>query len=345
MKGEIFMKKFFGTMPSGEECFLYTISCGRLTAVITDCGAALVNLLVPDARGETADVVLGYDTPEAYISSSAFLGSTVGRNANRVQGASFPLNGKTYAMTPNENGNNLHSGPDCYKNRLWKVESHTASAISLSLHSPHGDQGFPGNAEIRVTYSLDAEGGLHIVYDAVSDRDTVFNLTNHSYFNLAGHEKTDAAMNQLLTIPGRWFNPDDAENIPTGEQRSVAGTPMDFRTPKPIGRDIGMDYEPLKLQGGYDHNWEVFCNPCAILEDPASGRSMAVYTDCPGIQFYSGNFLKDIGKSGIYYSKRSGIALETQFAPDSLHHPEWPQPITKAGERYHSETVYRFGTV
>ena len=339
------MKEFFGTLPSGEEVFLYTISCGRLTAVVTDCGAALVKLLVPDAEGNLADVVLGHDRPEGYLNSTAFLGATVGRNANRIQGSAFPLNEKVYAMTPNENGNNLHSGPDFYKNRRWTVLSHTEKSISLELRSPHGDQGFPGNAEIRVTYSLDADGGLHIVYDAVSDRDTVFNLTNHSYFNLAGHEKTGAAMEQLLTITGRWFNPDDAENIPTGEQRRVAGTPMDFRSPKAIGRDIDADYEPLKFQGGYDHNWEVFCNPCAILSDPVSGRSMAVYTDCPGIQFYSGNYLDETGKDGVYYGKRSGIALETQFAPDSLHHPEWPQPITKAGERYHSETVYRFGTV
>ncbi len=149
-------------------------------------------------------------------------------------------------------------------------------------------------------------------------------------------------MNQVLTIPGRFFTPDDAENIPTGELRPVAGTPMDFRSPKPIGQDIEADYEPLHLQGGYDHNWEVFCDPCAVLSDPVSGRTMAVSTDCPGIQFYAGNFLNEMGKGGVYYGKRSGVALETQFYPDALHHPEWPQPVTKAGETYHSETVYRF---
>jgi aldose 1-epimerase len=219
---------------------------------------------------------------------------------------------------------------------------HTQNTIALELVSPAGDLGFPGKATIRVTYRLDGARCLHITYDAVADRDTVFNLTNHSYFNLAGHDQTDKAMNQVLFIPGRWFNPDDAQNIPTGEQRSVAGTPMDFRTPKAIGRDIHEDYEPLKLQGGYDHNWEVFCNPCATLTDPESGRQMAVYTDCPGVQFYAGNFLDENGKEGVHYGKRSGIALETQYYPDALHHPEWPQPITKAGEKYHSETVYRF---
>ena len=337
------MKKNFGILPSGEEATLYTISCGGITAGVTDYGATLVSLLVPDSSGAAADVVLGFDDCNGYAAANgSCLGATVGRNANRIKGGTFALSGKAYAMTPNEGGNNLHSGPDFYFQRMWKVISHTDTAVALELHSPHGDQGFPGNAVIRVTYSLDASGGLHIVYDAACDHDTVFNLTNHSYFNLRGHENTDAAMEQLLTLPGRFFNPDDAENIPTGELRKVEGTPMDFRAPKPISRDIDQDYEPLRLQGGYDHNWEVFCNPCAQLSDPVSGRHMAVYTDCPGIQFYSGNYLNDHGKNGVYYGKRTGVALETQFYPDALHHPEWPQPITKAGEKYHSETVYRF---
>ena len=333
------MKTAFGSLPTGEAASLYTITGGGLTASVTDLGATLVGLTLPGG----ADVVLGLRDAESYISSTCFLGAVVGRSANRIRGARFSLNGREYRLEANENGNNLHSGPDCYHLRLWQVERLTDSAIELTLFSPDGDQGFPGNARIRVTYSLDAQGGLHIVYDAVSDKDTVFNLTNHAYFNLAGHTQTDKAMAQKLTIPARFFTPADAESIPTGEQRSVAGTPMDFRSGKPIGQDIGADYEPLKLQGGYDHNFEVFCNPCAILEDPASGRSMAVYTDCPGIQFYAGNFLTDEnGKDGVSYGKRSGICLETQYFPDSINHPEWAQPITKAGEHYHSETVYRF---
>ena len=337
------MKKLFGKRSDAQQAYLYTITGGGLTAEISDHGATIVKLLVPDAAGNVADVVLGFDTPEEYSASTTYFGTVVGRNANRIGGASFPMNGKTYQLPINDNGkNSLHSGPNCYKDRLWQVVSHTENSIQLRLDSPDGDQGYPGNAVIRVTYFLDDKGGLHIVYDAVCDQDTVFNLTNHSYFNLAGHANTGAAMDQLLTIPGRWFNPDDAQNIPTGELRKVDGTPMDFRTPKPIGQDIEQDYEPLKLQGGYDHNWEVFTNPCAILHDPASGRIMAVHTDCPGVQFYAGNFLGENGKDGVYYGKRSGIALETQYYPDALHHPEWPQPITKAGEKYHSETVYRF---
>ena len=337
------MKESFGILPTGQETFLYTISCGGITACVTDYGATLVRLLVPGGDGSAEDVVLGFDDCNGYrTGNGGFLGTVVGRSANRLKNSCFVLNGKTYSLTPNEKTNNLHSGPDCYYTRVWKTVSATETAVCFELNSPDGDQGYPGSAVIRVTYSLDDAGGLHIVYDAVCDKDTVFNMTNHSYFNLAGHAKTDAAMNHLLTIPGRWFNPDDAENIPTGELRPVAGTPMDFRTPKPIGQDINMDYEPLNLQGGYDHNWEVFCNPCAILEDPASGRVMSVHTDCPGVQFYAGNFLNENGKEGVYYGKRSGIALETQYYPDALHHPDWPQPITKAGEKYHSETVYRF---
>ena len=337
------MKKFFGRLPDGSEASLYTISRGGITATVTDYGAHLVSLLVPDKDGRVADVVLGYDDANGYrTGNGAFLGAVVGRNANRIAGSSFPLNGRAVNLTPNEGTTNLHSGPNNFYLRMWQVEECTETSIRLRLNSPHGDQGFPGSAVIRVTYALDERKGLHIIYDADCDRDTVFNMTNHSYFNLAGQENTEAAMDQILCIPGRFFNPDDEKNIPTGELRNVAGTPFDFRTPKPIGRDIGADYEPLHLQGGYDHNFEAFCNPCAYLSDPVSGRTMAVYTDCPGIQFYAGNFLDETGKGGIYYGKRTGVALETQFYPDAVHHPEWPQPITKAGEHYHSETIYRF---
>ena len=335
------MKEIFGTLPNGEISHLYTISCGPLTAKISDLGATLVQLHVPDRNGKTADVVLGFDDPAAYIASGTFLGATVGRNANRVKNACFVLNNTTWSMPANEGQNNLHSGPNCYKNRMWNVILHTENTITLSLHSPHGDQGMPGNADIQVTYTLEQDG-IRITYDAMSDRDTVFNFTNHSYFNLAGHDQAQKAMDQLLTLPARFFNPADSESIPTGELRSVEGTPMDFRSPKPIGRDINEDYDALNLQGGYDHNFEVFCNPCAILTDPESGREMAVYTDCPGVQFYSANYTDEIGKGGARYPKRSAICLETQFYPDAVNHPEWPQPIYKAGEKYPSETKYCF---
>ena len=338
------MKTFFGKLYQGGEASLYTIRCGGLIAEISDYGATLIKLFVPDRQGVVADVVLGFDDPNSYTASGTYFGATVGRNANRIGGAAFQLGGLPCLLDANDNGkNNLHSGFHPYKNRLWSVISHREDQIKLGLSSPDGDQGFPGNAEITVTYRLDSQGGLHIVYDAVSDRDTIFNLTNHSYFNLAGHEKVEKAMEQILTLPGRFYTVANAESIPTGENRSVAGTPMDFRQGKPIGRDIDEDYEALNLQGGFDHNWEVWCDPCAILEDPESGRSMSVSTDCPGVQLYAGNYIDEkAGKGGVSYPRRSGIALETQFYPDAIHHPEWPQPITKAGEKYHSETVYRF---
>ena len=339
------MKEFFGKLTDGREVSLYTISGGGITARVSDLGATLVNLWVPDRKGNLADVVLGFDDPNAYIASDTYFGATVGRNANRVGNARFTIHGVEYSMDTNDNGkNNLHSGFDPFKNRLWKVERHDPDSIRLSLESPDGDQGFPGNAVIHVTYALGADGALKLSYDAVSDKDTVFNMTNHSYFNLAGHDKPEKAMAQLLTMPARFFTVCDAESIPTGENRDVAGTPFDFRKPKPIGQDLNAEYEALQLQGGYDHNLEAFSDPAAILCDPDSGRTMAVSTDRPGIQFYSGNYLEgEKGKGGVSYCYRGGICLETQYYPDSVNHPEWPQPIVKAGERYHSETRYKFG--
>lgn len=330
------MKKNFGTLPSGRTASLYTMSCGRIQAQVTDFGATLVSLLV-----DGTDVVLGYDDVNGYAENDGFLGAVVGRNANRVKDSEFPLNGEMVQLTPNENGNNLHSGPDCWNTRLWQVREQTNNSIRLTLFSPHGDQGFPGNAEISVTYTVDADS-LTVAYDAVSNRDTVFNFTNHAYFNLAGENHPELAMEQTLMMPARWFNPDDTQNIPTGEQRSVEGTPFDFREPKPLGRDIGADYEPLHLQGGYDHNFEAASNPCAVLSSPATGITMEVHTDCPGVQVYTANFLDVTGKNGVHYPKRSGVCLETQFAPDSVNHPEWPQPFTRAGVPYHSETTFRF---
>lgn len=335
------MKDIFGILPDGSTAYLYTISCGPLTAYVSDLGATLVRLMVPDSSGKKDDIVLGYDSPDGYLGGTAYLGATIGRNSNRVRNACFVLDSKTCSMPANEGPNNLHSGPNGYDSRLWQVISHTENAITLRLQSPHGDQGMPGNATIDVTYTLEADC-IRVTYDGVADRNTVFNMTNHSYFNLAGHGHPEKAMEQILSMPARFFNPDDAANIPTGELRPVEGSPMDFRLPKPLGRDIGQDYDALHLQGGYDHNFEVFCNPCATLHDPYSGRTMYVITDCPGIQLYTANFTDTVGKGGVYYGKGSGVCLETQFYPDSVNHPEWPQPIVKAGQKYHSETIYRF---
>ncbi len=335
------MKELFGLLPDGREASLYTISCGSLRAKISDLGATLVQLYVPDAGGSLADVVLGFDSPEGYLHSDAYFGATVGRNANRVKNGTFILNNLTYSLDTNDGENNLHSGFSGYHTRLWAVRRHQANTIALRLESPHGDQGFPGNATIDVTYTMEPDG-LRIAYDAVSDRDTVFNLTNHSYFNLAGHDHPEKAMDQILCLPARHFTLADEKSIPIGELPQVGGTPFDFRTPKPVAQALREDFPPVRLQKGVDHNFEVFCSTAAIVKDPGSGRELAVLTDLPGIQVYSGNYTDEVGKGGIHYRNRPGIALETQFYPDSVNHPQWKQPFVKAGEKFHSETKYRF---
>lgn len=336
-------KELFGTRSDGRQAWLYTISSGNITAVLSDHGATLVRLFVPDRNGNADDIVLGFDDLEGYVTCNDYYGATVGRNSNRVGGAKFLLNGKMYRMDANDNDiNNLHSGFDSFKDRLWQVVEHTENSVCFYLESPDGDQGFPGNAKIQVRYCLE-NGDLKITYDAVCDQDTVFNMTNHAFFNLAGQQYPKRCMDQILTLPATFFTVADAQSIPTGELRSVEGSPMDFRIPKPFGKDIDEDYEALNLQGGYDHNFEAKGPVCATLHDPYSGRTMEVLTDCPGIQVYSGNYLAGIiGKGGVAYTKRGGICLETQFYPDSVNHPQWPQPFVKANQPYHSETIYRF---
>ena len=330
------MGKTFGKLATGAEARLYTISCGRIRADITNYGASLVSLFV-----DGLDVVLGCDDVSGYERNGSYLGAVVGRNANRMKGAAFLLNSEWVRLPANEGQNNLHSGPDSWGWRLWELAGRTESSLTFAIHSPDGDQGFPGNADVTVTYCLENDG-LTIRYRAVSDRDTAFNLTNHAYFNLFGQDKPERAMDQELLLPAEAFCPDDAANIPTGELRPVEGTPFDFRTFKPIGRDIGMDYEPLHLQGGYDHNFVNVQPVCAVMRNPESGLTMTVTTDLPGVQVYAGNFLDNRGKGGVYYGKRSGVALETQFFPDSVNHPEWPQPFVKAGEVFETVTRYAF---
>ena len=330
------MAKKFGILPTGEEALLYTISCGQMSASITNYGATLVNLWIPDRNGVLADVVLGYSDVNGYARGGAYLGAIIGRNANRMKNACFVLNNTTWSLPANYGKHNLHSGPDSFHKRLWQAEAVTDRSITFRLDSPHGDQGFPGNAVIRVSYTLEPPSSLKISYDILSDRDTVFNMTNHSYFNLAGHDHPELAMDQILMLPSRTFTPSDWFNIPKGTVKSVAGTPLDFRTPKPLKQDI------RRLLMGYDHNYEVFCAPCAVLSDPHSGRTMSVTTDRPGVQLYTANGTYETGKDGVIYGKRSGVCLETQFYPDAVHHPQWPQPFIKANTPSHSETVYQF---
>ena len=330
------MKKPFGILPSGEQAWLYTIENGILQAQLTDFGATLVRLYVPDHNGTCDDVILGFEDCNVYRTSLTYCGAIVGRNANRIKDSQFLCGGKTVRLEANEGANCNHSGPNCYAFRLWQVEQVTEHSITFYLHSPDGDQGFPGNAEIRVTYSLSGST-LSVQFDAVSDKDTVVNMTNHSFFNLAGHQHPELAVQQTLILPARVYTEADDKNIPTGRLMPVDGTPMDFREAKPICRDIAL------CPGGYDLNFEVFTDPAAILQDPVSGRTMTVTTDMPGIHFYSGNYLAgEIGKDGVSYCRRGGMALETQHYPDAVHHPEWKQPFVKAGERWRSVTKFSF---
>lgn len=331
--------KSFGQLSDGRQAHLYHIRCGNLEAAITDFGATLVSLLVPDRQGICADVVLGFDNAADYAASSAFLGATVGRNANRIAGASFALKGKSYHLEQNNNGNNLHSGSNSYAFRMWNVAEYTESSVRMTLESPDGDQGFPGNACIQVTYTLEHPGTLRITYEGICDADTVFNMTNHSYFNLAGHEHPEQAMTQVLWLDANAFVPVDVHAIPTGQLQQVDASPMDFRQPKSLARDLDTNYNQLTLVEGYDH---CYAASRARLTDPISGRTMSVVTDCPGIQVYTANDLYAIGKAGVAYHNRSAVCLETQYYPDALHHSQWPQPVVKAGEKYFSETKYVF---
>lgn len=335
----------FGTLSDGTQVPVYTIAGHSLKAKLCPLGAALVRLYVPDRDGREADVVLGYKDAAAYQSDWMNIGATVGRCANRIGGGSFVLGGQTYTLTQNNHGHNLHSGPDFYSHRLWSVEEHSPTSITFCLESPHGDQGFPGNAMIRVTYQLEAPATLSIRYEAVSDRDTIFNLTNHSCFNLRGHQYPEQALEQVLMLPSSHYIPCDSTFLPTGQILPVEDTPMDFRTPKPIGRDILADYEPLQLPEGYDHSYPTEQPLCARLSDPVSGRVLSVYTDCPAVHVYSGNLIDLEGKDGVHYCNQSGIALETQFYPDAIHHPHWPQPIAKADKPWVSRTDFVFSII
>ena len=314
---------------------------------VTDFGATLYALIVPDKDGNPIDVVLGYDSPQGYMGPSGTgFGATIGRNGNRIGKATFTLNGKTYQLDKNNNGNNLHSGLDYYHYRMWNVKETTDNSITLSLHSPDGDQGYPGALEVDVTYTLTDNNELKIEYYGVPDADTIVNMTNHSYFNLNGHASGDI-LEQELWVDADAFTATDVQLIPTGEICPVEGTPMDFRVKKPVGRDIDQDYEALVFGGGYDHNWclnnkGTFAKVIEFSSD-LSGITMEVYTDLPGVQIYSGNFLdEEVGKQDIVYRHRQGICFETQGYPDAIHHENFPSAVCKKGEVYQTTTIYKF---
>lgn len=339
----------FGYTQDGAETQLYLLkNKNGLKAQVSDYGASLVRLIVPDKDGKLVDVVQGYDNVTGYEQGDAAIGATVGRSANRIGGAQIEINGVKYELDKNDNGNNLHSGYNYYQKRIWEVEDHSENQITFLLHSPDGDQGYPGALDMHVTYFLDDENTLNICYEAVPDQDTVINMTNHSYFNLNGHN-SGSVLEHTVTLNADYFTPADEESIPTGEIRSVEGTPMDFRQGKMLGEEIDNDYEPLRFGAGYDHNWVLknkggFAKVAEVTSD-RSGIRMEVYTDLPGVQMYTANFLdNESGKDGAFYTRRSAVCLETQHFPDAVHHDNFPSPICRKGERYATHTAYRFLT-
>lgn len=342
-------KERFGAMPDGKEISLYTITNSHgLSASVTDLGAIWVRMLAPDRDGNFDDVLLGYDGGDGYLVNGPHLGSVVGRVANRTGGACFHLDGKEYLLAKNDGENNLHSGPDYFDKRLWEAAvGADERSVMFSLESPDGDQGYPGNARISVIYRLTEEDCLEITYHASCDQATPMNLTNHAYFNLAGQGNGNV-LSQKVRILADFFTPNSADSIPTGEIRTVAGTPMDFRGEKALGREIDADFSQLKNARGYDHNWclshEAGVYSLAVTaRDEGNGRLMEVYTDLPGVQLYTANWLDhEAGKNGAVYGPREAFCFETQFYPDSLNKPQFMSPIIRAGEVFTTKTGYRF---
>jgi aldose 1-epimerase len=339
----------FGKMPDGAPVEIYTLSDGPYEARIATYGGILVSMKAPDRSGKSADVVLGFDDLDGYVSnfngpSNAFFGAIIGRYANRIAHASFTLDGQKYSLPKNNGDNTLHSGPHGFNNVVWKAKP-IANGVELTYLSKDGEAGFPGNLTAIVRYTL-LKNDLRIEYEATTDKDTVVNLTNHSYFNLAA--QGDILQHELILHASR-FTPVDAGLIPTGELKPVESTPFDFRKATAVGARINAGDEQLHLGRGYDHNWVTDNKTGKLAEaaelfDPSSGRVLKVLTDQPGIQFYSGNFLDGSvkGKGGKPYGQHAALCLETQHFPDSPNHPDFPSTELKPGQRYHTVTIFSF---
>lgn len=345
------IKKDFGTTKSGDNVQLFVLSNNNgMEVSLSDYGANIVKIIVPDKNGNKKDVTLGYDDVKGYELKAPGCGSFIGRIANRVANAEIIINGKKYELEKNDGNNCLHGGSKGYSSFIYDAEVFEDDAVSVEFSrlSPHMEQGIPGNLDITVTYTLTDKNELVIEYFAVSDEDTIVNFTNHAYFNLAGHD-SGSVLGQKVCIFADQFTKTDAALIPTGEFADVAGTPLDFRTMKTIGQDIEADYEPLKLAGGYDHNYVLNnydgeVKKVAELYDEESGRFMEVFTDLPGMQFYSTNSIKNEvpGKSGYVYKSRAGICFESQFYPNSCNMENVPNGRIKADEEFDSVTIYKF---
>lgn len=327
----------FGALADGTAVTAFRISRGAMSAVVLDYGATLQSLVVPGRTG-AVDIVLGYENAGEYERREGNTGGTVGRYANRIGGGEFELNGRRYVLARNSGPNHLHGGLRGFDRRMWSAEAGD-DYVRFSRLSPGGEEGYPGNLRVAVTYTL-TRRGLLIAYDAVSDADTVISLTNHSYFNLAGG---GTALAHELRINADSFTENDENCLPTGRLIPVAGTPFDFRAAKPVGRDIGADDAQLVIGHGYDHNFALSGRDAAELYSPESGVAMRITTDMPGVQLYTANFLERIpGKRGALMEPHGAVCLETQEFPDAVHHAGFPSPVLRAGEAYHRETELVF---
>jgi aldose 1-epimerase len=345
-------RQSFGTTTAGEAVDLFTLrNSGGMEARVTNYGAIIVSLRVPDRNGALDDVALGFDSLPPYLGSHPFFGALVGRYANRIANATFTIDGETFSLTANSGPNHIHGGRRGFDKIAWRAEpfqTDTSSGLVFTYTSPHGEEGYPGTLRNTVTYTLTDSNQLIFDYHATTDRPTHVNFTQHSYFNLAGQGRGDI-MGHQLTLNASRFTVPGPGLIPTGEIAAVAGTPLDFRRPAPIGARIDQDHEQMRLTRGYDHNFVLDREAdglmlAARVHEPVSGRVLEVYTTEPGIQLYTANFREPgvQGKGGAVYLGRGGFALETQHFPDSPNQPAFPSTLLRPGEEYRSRTVYRF---
>ncbi|MGA4845642.1 aldose epimerase family protein [Streptomyces sp. G5(2025)] len=345
-------KELFGTLADGTKAHRWTLANGGTRLKVLSYGGIVQSLELPDRHGRYRNVSLGYDTIEAYAAGTTFFGALIGRYGNRIARGRFTLDGKAHQLSVNDGENSLHGGAKGFNTRVWDVEPFTDSTgvgLVLRYVSVDGEMGYPGTLRVKVTYTLTARGDWRIDYAARTDKATVVNLTNHTYYNLAGEGSGDIYGHELSLKAGR-FTPTDAGLIPSGELAKVAGTPFDFRRAKTVGEDIRVAHPQLVTAKGYDHNWVLDKGSTdrpehfATLRDPESGRTMRIATTEPGVQFYSGNFLDGTltGPSGRTYRQGDGLCLETQHFPDSPNQPSFPSTVLRPGDTYRSSTVHSF---
>lgn len=342
------IRKEFGITSRGETAQIYTLINEKgLEVDITDFGATIVAVRIPLVNGNHTDVVLGFDDVSSYENSKYYLGATIGRYAGQINCGAFQLNNITYHTFINDHGNTLHGGEKGFDKRLFKASCDGCNLV-FTLFSPDGEEGFPGNLQVKVAYSLDNEGRLSIHYTGVSDADTILSMTNHSYFNLNGHDSGEV-MDHVLWIGSDSFILNDENGSPNGKIAPVLGTPMDFREPRRIGERINQDNQQLYFCSGYDHNWvlKTIGKELIFASELSSQRysySVRVFTNKPGLQIYTGNYLNgsESGKNGTVYQFRGGVCMETQFFPNSMNNPHFPSPILRKGDIYDYTTVYQF---